>query len=51
MVLANVQEKAEVRTDGWKGYDNLLKLGYNHRAVSVRGDKIKIFLITITKYI
>jgi len=41
MVLANVQEKAEVRTDGWKGYDNLLKLGYNHIAVSVRGDQVK----------
>ena len=27
--------------DGWKGYDNLLKLGYNHIAVSVRGDQVK----------
>jgi transposase-like protein len=41
MVLANVQEKAEVRTDGWTGYDNLCKLGYNHIAVSVQGDQVK----------
>jgi len=41
MVLANVQKEAEVRTDGWTGYDNLHKLGYNHTAVPVRGDQAK----------
>ncbi|MCP3889376.1 MAG: IS1595 family transposase [Desulfobulbaceae bacterium] len=41
MILANVQEKAEVRTDGWTGYDNLHKLDYNHTAVPVRGDQTK----------
>ena len=41
MVLANVQKKAEVRTDGWTGYDNLHKLGYKHTAVPVLGDQAK----------
>jgi len=41
VVLANVQAGAEVRTDGWTGYDNLHKLGYRHEAVSVRGDHAK----------
>ena len=41
MVLANVQQKAEVRTDGWTGYDNLHKLGYNHSGVPIRGDQAK----------
>jgi len=41
MVLDNVQTKAEVRTDGWTGYDNLRKLGYRHTAVPVRGDQAK----------
>ncbi len=41
MVLANVRKKAEVRTDGWTGYDNLHKLGYQHTAVPVRGDQAK----------
>jgi transposase-like protein len=41
MVLANVQKKAEVRTDGWTGYDNLHNLGYNHTAEPVRGDQAK----------
>lgn len=40
-VLANVQSATEVRTDGWTGYDNLRKLGYQHEAVSVRGDHAK----------
>jgi hypothetical protein len=40
-VLDNVQTGAEVRTDGWTGYDNLHKLGYRHTAVSVRGDRVK----------
>ena len=38
VVMANVQPRTEVRTDGWTGYDNLHKLGYRHNAVSVRGD-------------
>ncbi|MCK5806553.1 MAG: IS1595 family transposase [Lentisphaeria bacterium] len=37
-VLANVKQRTEVRTDGWTGYDNLEKLGYLHKAVSLRGD-------------
>ncbi len=41
MVLANVQKKAEVRTDGWTGYDNLHGLGYKHIAVPIRGDQAK----------
>jgi len=41
MVLANVQNKAEIRTDGWTGYDNLQKLGFNHIPVPVRGDPAK----------
>lgn len=41
VVLANVQPATEVRTDGWTGYDNLHKLGYQHNAVSVRGDHTK----------
>jgi transposase-like protein len=41
LVLANVQKEAEVRTDGWTGYDNLHKLGYSHTAVPVRGDQAK----------
>lgn len=41
MVLANVHKKAEVRTDGWTGYDNLYGLGYKHVAVSIRGDQAK----------
>ncbi len=41
MVLANVQKKAEVWTDGWTGYDNLHKLDYKHTAVPVRGDQAK----------
>jgi transposase-like protein len=41
MVLANVQKKAEVRTDGWTGYDNLHGLGYKHIAVPIRGDHAK----------
>ena len=40
-VLANIQNNAEVRTDGWSGYDNLAKLGYKHTAVPVRGDQAK----------
>ena len=41
MVLANVQKKAEIRTDGWTGYDNLHGLGYKHIAVPIRGDQAK----------
>jgi len=40
-VLANVQPGTEVRTDGWTGYDNLQKLGYQHKAVPVRIDHAK----------
>jgi len=41
MVLANIQQKAEVRIDGWTGYDNLHRLGYKHIAVPIRGDHAK----------
>lgn len=41
VVMANVQMGAEVRTDGWTGYDNLSNLGYKHIAVPVRGDQAK----------
>jgi len=41
MVLANVQKKAEVRTDGWTGYDNLRELGYRHIPVAIKGDQTK----------
>ena len=40
-VLANIQKNAEIRTDGWTGYDNLDKLSYKHTAVPVRGDQTK----------
>ena len=40
-VLENIQEGAEVRTDGWTGYDNLEKLGYRHKAVPIQGDHAK----------
>ncbi len=40
-ILDNVQTKAEVRTDGWTGYDNLHNLGYRHIAVPIRGDQAK----------
>ena len=36
-----MQTGAEVRTDGWTGYDNLHELGYRHTAVAVRGDQAK----------
>jgi transposase-like protein len=41
VVLANIQKNAEVRTDGWTGYDNLHTLGYRHTVVPVRGDQAK----------
>ena len=41
MILANVQKKAEIRTDGWVGYNNLHGLGYKHIAVPIRGDQAK----------
>jgi transposase-like protein len=41
IVLNNVQKKAEIRTDGWTGYDNLHNLGYKHISVSINGDQVK----------
>lgn len=35
---ANVAPGAEVRTDGWIGYDRFGKLGYRHEAIAVCGD-------------
>lgn len=37
----NIQLGTEVRTDGWTGYDNLQKLGFQHKALPVRGDHAK----------
>ncbi len=39
--MNNVQLGTEVRTDGWTGYDNLQKIGYQHKASPVRGDHAK----------
>lgn len=41
IVLANAHKKAEVRTDGWGGYDGLHELGYHHKAVPICGDHAK----------
>lgn len=40
-VQATVVPCAEVRTDGWIGYQPLAALGYNHEAVAVCGDHAK----------
>ncbi len=40
-VLENVKPETEVRTDGWTGYDNLKKLGYQHKVVVIQGDHTK----------
>lgn len=37
-VQENVAKGAEVRTDGWQGYDGLAKLGYDHNAVVLEAD-------------
>ena len=41
IVIHNVQTNAEIRTDGWTGYENLQKLGYRHLFVPIRGDQTK----------
>ena len=41
LVLSNVHKSAEVRTDGWMGYDILYEQGYQHLAVLIRGDQAK----------
>jgi transposase-like protein len=40
-VQDNVKLDTEVRTDGWNGYDNLDKLGYQHKPIVVNGDHSK----------
>lgn len=40
-VRTNVEPGAEVRTDGWIGYEPLEQLGYRHEAVAVCGDHAK----------
>jgi transposase-like protein len=40
-VKDHIQQGTEVRTDGWVAYDGLSKLGFCHKAVSVRGDHAK----------
>ena len=40
-VLENVKPGTEVGTDGWTGYDNLKKLGYQHKVVVIQGDHTK----------
>ncbi len=37
-VQENVANGAVVRTDGWKGYDDLTKLGYLHEPLTLDGD-------------
>jgi transposase-like protein len=37
-VQENVAKGAVVRTDGWKGYDDLAKLGYSHEPLVLDGD-------------
>lgn len=37
-VVGNVESGAAVTTDGWRGYDNLGALGYDHRPVVTAGD-------------
>jgi len=37
-VQENVAQGAVVRTDGWKGYDDLAKLGYAHEPLVLDGD-------------
>jgi len=37
-VEENVAEGAIVRTDGWQGYDDLARLGYDHDAAVLDGD-------------
>ena len=36
-----MQPGTEVRTDGWAAYDNLKKLGYRQKVVSIQGDPSK----------
>jgi hypothetical protein len=40
-VVANVSQGAEVRTDGWGGYNRLFDLGYKHKAVAIADDHAK----------
>jgi len=40
-VQKNVKPGAEVRTDGWGGYESLGKLGYRHKVVLIKGDHAK----------
>jgi transposase-like protein len=37
-VQDNVAQGAVVRTDGWRGYDDLAKLGYTHEPLVLDGD-------------
>jgi transposase-like protein len=37
-VQENVTKGAVVRTDGWKGYDGLMTLGYRHEPLALDGD-------------
>jgi len=41
-VKSNVIKGAEVRSDGWRGYDHLADLGYNHRPLALVGDPERI---------
>jgi len=40
-VQKNVKPGTEVRTDGWGGYENLVKLDYRHKVVLIKGDHAK----------
>ena len=41
-VQENVAKGGVVRTDGWKGYDDLAKLGYSHEPLVLDGDPERI---------
>jgi transposase-like protein len=41
-VQENVTQGAVVRTDGWRGYDDLAKLGYMHEPLVLDGDPERI---------
>ena len=45
-VLNNVETGAKVRTDGWKGYNGINKLGYKHRVnnISDSGDPAHVVM-------
>jgi hypothetical protein len=41
-VTENVATGSHVTTDGWQGYDNLVRLGYRHEKIVMDGDPEKV---------